>query len=112
MDADDLRTAAQDVVGAEVWIEQVRLAVSSPVDRSRLAEGQDAVAELVRLVDELAADPALLADWSASTLGEVWHKLPAEVLAGSDVPRLADTDDMRSLLREAEATLLARLASP
>ena len=107
-----VQAAAQDVVGAEVWIEQVRLAVSSPVDRSRLAEGQDAVAELVRLVDELAADPALLADWSASTLGEVWHKLPAEVLAGSDVPRLADTDAMRSLLREAEATLLARLAPP
>ncbi|WP_239467080.1 metallophosphoesterase family protein [Rhodoferax koreense] len=106
-----VHAAAQDVPGAEVWIEQVRLAVSSPVDRARIAQGQDAVAELVRLVDELAADPARLADWSARMLGDVLHKLPAEVLAGQagDLPVLADPESLRGLLMEAEATLLARL---
>ena len=112
------QAAAQDVAGAEVWLEQVRLAVSSPVDRAGIAEGQDAMGELVRLVDELAADPARLADWSARTLGEVWHKLPAEVLAAGqsgglagEVPRLDDVQALRALLMEAEATLLARLGS-
>ena len=107
-----VQAAAQDVPGAEVWIEQVRLAVSSPVDRARIADGHDAVAELVRLVDELAADPARLADWSARTLGEVLNKLPAEVAAGaagSDGLRLDRADDLTELLKEAEATLLARL---
>ncbi|MDB5849110.1 MAG: metallophosphoesterase [Rhodoferax sp.] len=121
-----VQAAAQDVPGAEVWIEQVRLAVSSPVDRTRLAAGQDAVSELVRLVDELAGDPALLADWSARTLGDVLHKLPAEVIAGGphaltqaatqgtpghDLPQLNDPAALRHLLMEAEATLLARLGT-
>lgn len=109
-----VHAAAQDVAGVEVWIEQVRLAVSSPVDRARIAEGQDAVAELVRLVDELAADPQRLADWSARTLGEVLYKLPAEVLAGglgqgAELPQLANAQALRQLLMDAEATLLARL---
>lgn len=112
-----VHAAAQDVPGAEVWIEQVRLAVRSPIDRALLAGGQDAVAELVRLVDELAADPARLADWSARTLGDVLHKLPADVLAdpsgakggADDVLQLADPATLRRLLADAEATLLARL---
>ena len=107
-----VQAAAQDVPGAEVWVEQVRLAVSSPVDRGRIAAGQDAVAELVRLVDELAADPAKLADWSLRTLGEVFNKLPAEVLAGeagAGLPRLGDPESLGQLLKDAEATLLARL---
>ncbi len=115
-----VQAAAQDVAGIEIWIEQVRLAVSSPVDRARVAGGQDAVAELVRLVDELAADPALLADWSARTLGDVLHKLPNEVMAevlaeagpdAFDLPRLSDPAQMRRLLMDAEATLLSRLGA-
>ena len=75
-------------------------------------EGQDAIAELVRLVDELAADDAMLADWSKQALGDVLAKLPAEVqadAASDGLPRLDDLASLRSLLADAEATLLARL---
>jgi hypothetical protein len=75
-------------------------------------DGQDAIAELIRLVDELAADDSMLADWSRQVLGDVLAKLPPEVQtdAAHDIfPRLDDPASLRSLLADAEATLLARL---
>jgi len=107
-----VQAAAQDMSDAEVWIEQVRVTISSPIDRHHTAQGQDAMAELIRLVDSLAADEALLAEWSKRVLGEVFGKLPAEVQAElklSDLPRLDDPATLRQLLLDAEATLLARL---
>jgi DNA repair exonuclease SbcCD nuclease subunit len=107
-----VQAAAQDIGDCEVWIEQMRLAISSPIDRSQAMEGQDAIAELIRLVDELAADDATLADWSRQALGDVLAKLPPEVqadVASDGFPRLDDPASLRSLLADAEATLLARL---
>ena len=43
-------------------------------------------------------------------LGDLLRTLPAEV-AADPVLRLDDLDDLRALLRDAEATVLARLAS-
>ncbi|WP_394789380.1 exonuclease SbcCD subunit D [Rhodoferax sp.] len=101
-----VHAAAQDVAGAELWIEQVHLQLASPIDRARLAQGDDAVAELLRLVDELAADPAALVAWSSKACGDVLHKLPAEAKAETD---WSDLQALRELLADAEATLLARL---
>ena len=103
-----VHAAAQDVAGAELWIEQVQLQLSSPVNRAALAQGDDAVAELLRLVDELAADPAALAAWSAKACGDVLHKLPAEAKGDG---HWADPDTLKALLMDAESTLLARLGS-
>lgn len=108
-----VQAGAQDINDAEVWIEQVRVTISSPIDRIQAAQGQDAIAELIRLVEGLAADEALLAEWSKRVLGEVLAKLPAEVqadAASSDLPRLDDPATLRRLLMDAEATLLARLS--
>jgi DNA repair exonuclease SbcCD nuclease subunit len=113
------QAAAQDVRDADMWIERVHLALHSPVDRAQLAQGSDALAELVRGVDALAQDPAALADLCRSTLAEVLNKMPAEVsstltasasaAALDDLPRLDQPEDLLALLRDAEATLLARL---
>ncbi|MGB1111242.1 MAG: metallophosphoesterase family protein, partial [Gammaproteobacteria bacterium] len=48
-----LRGAAQDLEtsGDDVWIEKVKLNLSSPVNREQLAEREDALGELIRLVD-------------------------------------------------------------
>lgn len=108
-----VQAGAQDISDAEVWIEQVRVTISSPIDRTQAAQGQDAIAELIRLVEGLAADEALLAEWSKRVLGEVLAKLPAEVqadAASSDLPRLDAPAILRRLLMDAEATLLARLS--
>ena len=106
-----LQAAAQDVSEAEIWIEQVRLELSTPLDRAQAALRQDAVGELVRLVDSIAGDPAELMRRAQADLGDLLSSMPQEVSAG-DVPRLDDVGELRRLLMDAEATVLARLAAP
>jgi len=105
-----VQAAAQDVSDAEVWIEQVRLELKTPMDRAQAAQRQDAVGELVRLVDSIAGDDAKLTSWTKSELGDLLSALPSEVAAG-EVPRLDNFTDLRALLTDAEATVLARLAA-
>ena len=114
-----VQAAAQDVSGAEVWIEQVKLELRSPLDRLRVEQGDDALGELVRWVDLLASDGPGLENFCRTALADVLGKVPAEVLAAiaheaadatTDIPRLDDGLAMLALLKDAEATLLARLA--
>lgn len=105
-----VQAAAQDVSEAEIWIEQVRFELSTPVDRAQAARRQDAVGELVRLVDSIAGDDAELRTLAEGELGDLLSAMPPEVIAG-DVPRLDNLADLRSLLMDAEATVLARLAA-
>ena len=115
-----VQAAAQDVSGAEIWIEQVRLDLRSPLDRSQVEQGDDALGELVRWVDLLAGDRPGLEDFCRTALSDVLGKVPAEVLAAmahetadatTDIPRLDDGAALLALLKDAEATLLARLTS-
>ena len=105
-----MHAAAQDIGTAEIWIEQVRLDLSTPLDRARAAQRQDAVGELVRLVDTIAGDNQELMRRAQVELGDLLGAMPAEVTAG-DVPRLDDPAELRSLLMDAEATVLARLSA-
>ena len=105
-----LHAAAQDVSEAEIWIEQVRLELSTPLDRAQAALRQDAVGELVRLVDSIAADPAELMRRAQADLGDPLGAMPPEV-ATDDVPKLDNVEELKRLLTDAEATVLARLAA-
>ncbi len=105
-----IHAAAQDIGEAEIWIEQVRLDLSTPLDRAQSAERQDAVGELVRLVDSILRDEAELARWAQAELGELLSSIPQEVAAG-DVPKLDDLTELRSLVLDAESTVLARLTA-
>lgn len=102
--------AAQDVSEGEIWIEQVRLELSTPLDRAQATLRQDAVGELVRLVDSIAGDSTELTRWTQAELGDLLGAMPLEVAAG-DVPSLDDVEELRRLLMDAEATVLARLAA-
>jgi DNA repair exonuclease SbcCD nuclease subunit len=113
-----VQAAAQDVPGADVWIEQVKIDLRSPLDRQQLGQGSDAMSELVRWVDVLSSDGAALGQFCRDALGDVLGKLPPDVLAAlahdtldasGDIPRLDDTQALLALLKDAEATLLARL---
>jgi exonuclease SbcD len=104
-----IRATAQDTAQAEVWIERVRLELAAPLDRAQAAQRQDAVGELVRLVDRIGGDETALLALAESELGDLFRTLPPEVAAG-DIPNLSDADEIRDLLRDAEATVLARLA--
>jgi exonuclease SbcD len=111
-----VQAAAQDVFDAEIWIEQVKLDLRSPVDRAQLAQGTDALAELVRGVDLLSTDANALNHFCRAALSEVLSKIPAEVQAAlaqdasaDDIPSLDDPLALLALMKDAEATLLARL---
>jgi DNA repair exonuclease SbcCD nuclease subunit len=104
-----IQAAAQDIDDLEVWIEQVRLELSTPLDRQQAAQRDDAVGELLRLVDALAAEPHTLQRWAGEELGKLLDKVPPEVSA-ADAPKFDAIDDLRALLHDAEATVLARLA--
>lgn len=102
-----IQAATQDMDGVDVWIEQVRLDLRSPLDRAAAAERADAVGEVVRLVDAIGADDADLKAWFAAQLGDM-RALPGG-LADAD-PNLLEVDAMRALLADAEATVLAQLS--
>jgi DNA repair exonuclease SbcCD nuclease subunit len=105
-----VRAAAQDVGDANIWIEQVRLGLSSPIDRTQVANRDDAIGELVRLVDAISGDMAALSELAQTELVDLLGSLPSEVV-DTDTPRLTDTNELRALLLDAEATVLARLAA-
>ena len=104
-----VQAAAQDVVEAEIWIEQVRIDLTAPLDRMQSAQRQDAVGELTRLVDGLVGNHESMQGWAQSVLGDVLSAMPPEVSAG-ETPKLDSFPDLRALLLDAEATVLARLA--
>lgn len=109
-----VQAAAQDVSDAEIWIEQVRLELTTPMDRAQAAQRHDAVGELIRLVDSIAGDELGLTSWARAELGDLINVLPSEVTTGisaDDVLRLDNFADLRALLTDAEATVLARLAA-
>ncbi|HMZ56775.1 MAG TPA: DNA repair exonuclease, partial [Nitrospira sp.] len=101
---------AQDIGEAEIWIEQVRLELAAPLDRARTAERQDAVGELVRLVDSIVGDEVELLRLVQDEVGNLLGSIPQEVAAG-DVPRLDDLTELKTLVMDAEATVLARLTN-
>jgi DNA repair exonuclease SbcCD nuclease subunit len=105
-----IRGAAQDVNDSEIWIEQVRLDLATPMDRTQAAQRQDAVGELIRLVDTIGGDELSLKALTQGELGSLLNALPQEVAAG-DVPRLSELSELLNLLRDAEATVLARMAA-
>jgi exonuclease SbcD len=111
-----VQAATQDVTGAEVWLEKVKLNLRSPIDRNLLAQGEDALGELVRWVDVLANDGESLHQFCKPILESVLDHLPPEVRqalvndpGADDVPVLGDDATIGALLKDAESTLLARL---
>lgn len=101
-----IQAATQDLDGADLWIEQVRLDMRTPYDRSAAAARPDAFGEVVRLVDELAGDEAALRTWFVAQTADL-RGLPGP-LADVD-PAGFDPAAMRAYLADAEITLLARL---
>lgn len=105
-----IRAAAQDVSAAEVWIEQVRLELSTVLDRSQALQREDAVGEFLRLVEGIDGDEAALAGLVQAELGSLLESLPAEVI-DDELALLKQPASLHGLLRDAEATVLARLAA-
>ena len=102
-----IQAATQDMDGIDVWIEQVELAMRSPMDRVAAAERTDALGEVVRLVDGLGEDDAALRAWFLQQVGDM-KDLPGAMLDAA--PTSIDAATLRGLLADAEATVLAQLS--
>jgi DNA repair exonuclease SbcCD nuclease subunit len=100
-----LRATATDV--AEVWLEKVEHRSMAEIDPAALADNDDALALVIRVVAELGDDAAKIAAL-APQLGELARKLPAEA---RDELGLDDPDELRAILREATDLVLTRLAA-
>jgi DNA repair exonuclease SbcCD nuclease subunit len=100
-----IRAAAQDVA-VDVWVEKVQLSITAPLDRELMAQRQDAVGELIRMVDGIAADEAALTALVDGETQALLKYVPRDVQDSDALPL-----DALSLLRDAEATVLALLAS-
>ena len=65
-------------------------------------------------MDSIAGDDAELANRARTELGDLLDALPVEVTAGvaaGDVLRFDNLADLRALLTDSEATVLARLTA-
>jgi DNA repair exonuclease SbcCD nuclease subunit len=102
-----VQAATQDFDDADIWVVEVRLDLQSLIDRKAMSERQDAVGEVVRLVDGLAGDDQRLVEWTRQQLDEL-GKLPS-AFAEVD-PSVLDANSLRAFLYDAEATVLAQLS--
>ena len=102
-----IQAATQDLDDADLWIEQVRLDLQSPLDRTAAVGRTDAVGEVVRLVDAIGTDERQLKAWFLQQVAEM-KDLPG-ALSDAD-PASFDVDTMRAFLADAEATVLAQLS--
>ena len=98
--------ATQEFDDIDLWVEQVKLDLRSPFDRVAAAAREDALGEVVRLVDAMAADDATLQTWITAQLSEL-GALPTGF--GEADPTRLTIEAMRALLADAEATVLAQL---
>jgi DNA repair exonuclease SbcCD nuclease subunit len=104
--ANEIRAAAVDEAGERAWVEKIRLRTQPPPAGGRKPEG--AVAELLALVEELAADPQALSSLS-SELADLEKKLPREFKQAAEGWRPDEPGWLKGLLAEAKPLLVRRL---
>ena len=103
-----IQATTQDLEDLDVWIEQVHLDMRSPFDRAAAADRDDAVGEVVRLVDAIGADEDKLKAWFTQHLADM-KDLPSAL--SDSAPSALSAALMRAHLADAEATVLAQLSS-
>ncbi|MDQ6975419.1 MAG: DNA repair exonuclease [Mariprofundaceae bacterium] len=104
-----IRAAAQDVDDSKIWIEKVKLSLITRLDRTQLGQRDDAIGELVHLVDMMAQDEHGLTRLIEQEINAVL-KLPHGM--DNDGDMAFDNHETRlKLLHDAEATVLARLSN-
>jgi DNA repair exonuclease SbcCD nuclease subunit len=102
----EIRAMATDLGG--VWVEKVVLSTRSTLDLEALREREDAMGDLVRVLQDLRGDEEGL----RGLLGELKDlraKLPPELREGDEALRLEDPAEVQAVLGDVEQILLTRL---
>ncbi len=100
-------------LGEEVaWIEKLILATQAPLDPERLAEREDALGALQRMLQEASSDETLL-QRIQEDIGELVRRLPHETRTESEdaVLRAAAEGDLPALIAAVAPDLAARLTA-
>jgi hypothetical protein len=92
--AADLRAEANDLSGGRAWVEKIQVGTAPAQDLAGLAASDTPQGDLLRFLDRLAADPALLAGLDPG-LDDLWRRLkehrgPAAALARDEPAALAE----------------------
>ena len=82
--------------------------LTPPVSVKRLKHAEGAIDELLKLFDELAAEPESRIRL-AKELSDLGKKLPRELKEGADAIRFNDPDWLREMLDQARPMLIRRL---
>jgi DNA repair exonuclease SbcCD nuclease subunit len=92
----------------DVWIEDVVLGTSLPLDLVALSQRDDALGQVVRALDSLHEEPTRLAELD-SELRELFALLPHELSRGELGLELDDPAQAQSLIEAVQQLLLPRL---
>jgi exonuclease SbcD len=102
-------------ISDDVWLEKIKWYTRHPIDRDTLREGRDLLGELLRQIDLLDEDDALVKEFAAC-LQPLIEKTQSELLAGRDEQdrseKLIDFESpaqLRDWLKAAEGLLLNQL---
>ena len=108
--SNEIRSAAVDAGGGTIWIEKVKLRTESPQDMRSLEPAGGPIAEMIRYLDEVRADPSLVREL-AGVLNELGKKLPRELREGDEAPQLDDEQWVADILGQVRPMLVRRLMS-
>jgi exonuclease SbcD len=98
----ELRNMVIECSDGNAWMEKIKQDTRPVYDESR----DDPMGELVRLVTRLGATPTELQTLASGSIGSLLEKLPLEV---REELKLTEVDELRAVLRDAEAQVLGRL---
>ena len=101
-----IQAATQDITEHDVWLEKIYLSLKAPLKRDVIAEVDDALGEVVRLVNELLSDDDALLSWFNHELRGMKPLPPA---MSEDDPALFSIEQIKDHLFAAESTVLANL---
>jgi hypothetical protein len=89
-------------------LEKITVATRRPVDLAKELERDDALGDLLRLIQELETSPLPLEDLTAE-FAELKTKLPVEIVSGDDALDPTDPQFLRAALPDVKELLLSRL---
>ncbi|MCP4667316.1 MAG: DNA repair exonuclease [Deltaproteobacteria bacterium] len=104
----EIRSAAVDIGGGQVWVEKVKFQTKSPLSDKSLKSPDGAIGELVHLFDELHAEPDRLHDL-ADALADLEKSVPRELKEGAEGMKFDDPEWLSALLDQVRPMLLQRL---
>lgn len=106
----ELRAAPGDL-GADLWVEKIKLETDPPLDREKLRKGRDVLGDLLRSIDSTADDESALLDLTKH-VRKLANRVALELKNEADGgPDFDAPDQLRRWLRKAEDELLNRLTA-